>query len=200
MHFWLRVYNKPEWVQTYYKLPASVGGGEFRFRRPAYVVAPGSRIPEGEYQFVQGSPSLFTRQPELEYMSLSWALPQHALFETLAHRSGPGAVPDMGDMRPAYINAPPILRLLDFLRSAESAPVPKVSQRGTVLPLKYGSRSEAEQALVFGLVSAGWDFDQVVELFDREQPGHYAATPSPEAYLKSTYIKAVTLYLRLNGK
>ena len=40
------------------------------------------------------------------------------------------------------------LHLLDFLRSAESAPVPKVSQRGAVLPLKYGSRSEAEQGRV----------------------------------------------------
>jgi hypothetical protein len=84
-----------------------------------------------------------------------------------------------------------------YRRSAESAPIPKISQRGTVLPLKYGSRSGAEQALVFGLVSAGWDYEQVVTLFDWEQPGRYAAPQSPEAYLRSTYTKAVGLYLRL---
>jgi hypothetical protein len=53
---------------------------------------------------------------------------------------------------------------------------------------------------LYGLVSAGWEYPGVLQLFDQEQPGHYASTPNPDAYMENTYKKAVELYLHLKGR
>ena len=48
-HMWLRVLDVPSEAKCSYALPADIGQGEFRLHRNAYVVAPGSTLPEGKY-------------------------------------------------------------------------------------------------------------------------------------------------------
>lgn len=194
LHFWLKIPERPAWAQAYYKLPKHVGSGEFRCNKPAYVVAPGSTLPMGSYEFVQGSLEYFVNeQPVAEWVSFAWMLPPHALVPR-AKRSE-RAVQDLPTF--AYVAEPGVLRLFDVLRDAQPGqPITKVDFRsGDSLPSQYGSRSEAETGLVIGLVLAGWSWEQIAERFAQENPGHYAARRDPEVYLERVYDYVLGLVL-----
>ena len=77
-HFWLKATNVPMDIGSRYNLPSQIGAGDIRIHRNAYVVAPGSKLPEGEYKFIQGSIESFSAQPIIEWKDLIWLLPSYA--------------------------------------------------------------------------------------------------------------------------
>jgi hypothetical protein len=197
LHFWLRVLDVPATVQAYYKLPPSLGSGEFRLRHPAYVVAPGSVLPEGEYVFVQGGIAQFVEQPAVLWADLvPWLLPNF-------NNTRPVQV-SMDDPRLAgikYEPQPKIIALLESMKHPDKAGrVRKVSHyTGAPVDAWFASRSEAEMSLVTGLVCAGWSFEQVHTLFNEQRPAHYMSTPHRATYLRKTYDKAVSFVLSRKG-
>lgn len=200
LHLWLKVRNVPDHAQAYYKLDKSlVGSGELRVKFPAYVVAPPSVVEAGTYEFVQGSPALFHDQPILDWLSLDWVVPKKTLLmagvDTSADVGTDGLA--MLTRKVTRCDDPTVLQLLDDLRGSEE--VHRINYRtGERLLQCFSTRSEAEAALMTGLVMAGWSFDEATALFEREQPGHYATVPRKARYLQATYNKAVA-YVNRRG-
>lgn len=192
-HFWLRLVDKPQGAQAYYKLSQAVGDGEFRVNRPAYVVAPGSRIAEGEYKFVQGGIELFNDQPGVLWGDLLWLAP-HGMAQ--AGKAKTGAVSRRKVYEPpksyGYSSRPKVLALVDLIHKADpKGRVRRIDYRtGRPNDMQFDTRSEAEAALVTGLIMSGWSFDQVHELFEKEQLEHYSSVPRPDHYLTVTWNKS----------
>jgi len=195
-HFWLRVADVPSNAQSYYKLPKFIGGGEIRIHRPAYVVAPGSTLVEGQYVFYQGGIEFFLNQPLLHYEDLKWLLPDHAMY-------GSTGVPDEQNsvrFNFEHVDRPPILALFDYLQRGKGSKIPKVDYKtGERTGDVYHSRSEAEAGLVVGLVMAGWSFEEIELAFKLRKPGHYMEAPLRHNYLAGTYAKATRFVAGRSG-
>jgi hypothetical protein len=193
-HYWIRLTDKPNGAQAYYKLSQMVGGGEFRVNRPAYVVAPGSRTEKGEYTFVQGGIEYFCGQPGVSWTDLLWLAPT-GMAQAGKAQSGSVSRRKVSDPPAGLrrIAKPKVLALVDLIHGA--GPDGRVRRidyaTGRTRADYFDTRSEAEAALVTGLVLAGWSFDNIEELFEREQPEHYTSVPRPDYYLTTTYNKGV---------
>lgn len=193
-HFWLRMPTKPAGAQAYYKLSAAVGGGEFRVNKPAYVVAPGSVIPQGEYAFVQGGIDCFSEQPAVTWKDMLWLAPDRMMQAGDVRRE---VIKDAPLPKPAwarYRPEPTVLKLFEYMRHPDKQGRVQRIEYKTGAPLQgqfFDTRSEAEQATITGLAWAGWDYDQVRNLFDLERPGHYTQVPDQTRYLVTAYNKAV---------
>lgn len=191
-HFWLRLYDKPQGAQAYYKLSQAVGSGEFRVGRPAYVVAPCSVIAEGQYEFVQGGIEFFNDQPAVKWRDLLWLAPQ-GMAQAGRAKGGSVSRRKVSDPPKAVYNPrPKILALVDLIHSADArGRVRRIDYRtGRPNEKYFDTRSEAEAALVTGLIMSGWSFDQVQELFEREQFQHYGSVPRMDYYLTTTWNKS----------
>lgn len=193
-HFWLRVQGIPAWAKAYYRLNPDLGKGELRVHKPAYVVAPGSSIPEGEYRFARGGVRYFLGQPAIDFKDLAWLVSPGALEEpklrTYRRNEMTGDV-ELPTFR--FQPDPPILNLLHQLHvTPPGKPVPKVlGVTGAIVPDEYfPSRSEAEASLVVGLIYAGWGYDEIEELFFDENPPHFAEQANQDKYLENTYRSA----------
>jgi hypothetical protein len=191
-HFWMKVFDVPDDAQAYYKLPPEIGDGELRVRRPAYVLAPGSKLPEGEYEFIQGGIDAFAEiQPPVLWSSLQ------VLTRVKGDYQGKQGIKDISN-RPFRAN-PPAIRLFEALRFARTGQrIPMIDYRtGEILENKfYPSRSEAEFALVMHLVINGWSAEQIEERFSKEKPMHYITQPDRNKYLDNTYKNAVKILSR----
>lgn len=186
LHFWLKVFDVPDTAQAYYKLEQEhIGSGELRLKKPSYVLAPGSKIPEGEYEFSQGSCRyFFDSQPALSWSDIAWVLPTYK--QAVAVRAD-------APINRRYNPRPKVLRLMEILQVADSDDRIPFINFGTgelAADKYYGSRSEAEYALVLGLILAGWSFEQIEDIFEEHSPTHYAGRASPEGYLEATYKNA----------
>jgi len=198
LHFWVRI-DAPEWVQTFYKLPSEVGHGEFRFRRPAYVVGVGSAVESGKYEFIQGGIEEFVAQPLLPYDMFYKLLPHHAREQSnkLNYSGDTSQLTfESFGLHPVAKNPnPPVLNIIPLIHSSQYN-IPKISTyTGKVKAGKrYASRSEAEAGLVTGLIKYGWSFNDVLKLFTDERLPHFKSTPNPEKYLSATYLKCLGFY------
>lgn len=198
-HFWLRMSGIPSNAQAYYKLPQNVGGGELRVHRPAYVVGPHSIIKEGEYTFIQGSAEFFVQQPEIPWLWLSWLLPRERLMGSsvglgMRPTGKPLAPPKKFKFRPD----PHVLKILEQLRDGnDGGNVYKIDYRtGVESGDLFSSRSEAEFAVIMGLVMAGWTFNEIKEAFDDFSPGHYSDVVNPSGYLVRSYNNVIKILSR----
>ena len=117
------------------------GTGELRYGPGAYVVAPPSRIGTASYALLSGS---FERLPVL------------AVGDLLPLLSRPA---DAGHLASTSLMVP----RAEISRNTRAL----LRDGGST---QYTSRSEAEQAIVVGLVRAGYDFEDVVRALD-ENPG-----------------------------
>ena len=201
LHFYLRVLDLPNDAQAYYKLPRTVGGGEFRVHRPAYVVAPGSAIPEGEYKFIQGRPRFFVEQPAFHWEDLTWLTKK--VVKTGKERELV-ADPANSDLlalpyKPQRRDRPMVLKLFEVMRNtSDGERIPRLDYKtGQLIPDGYDTRSECEAAIVTGLLRSGWTFDEIVELFEDKRPGHYTRVPNKWRYLVSTYNSGVRYLSRI---
>jgi hypothetical protein len=194
-HFWFRVKNIPDWCKAYYRLNPEIGKGELRMKKPAYVLAPGSSIAEGDYRFVRGGAEFFMQQPVLDVKDLAWLLPAGTLDKPIQSGISYNKTTQLADLpKFKYVPNPPILNLLTFILSTPpSKGVPKIfGKTGAVIPGEYfPSRSEAEASLVVGLIYSGWSWDDIYDLFFRENPPHFAEQPNQDRYLENTYRSAV---------
>lgn len=173
LHVWLRCLDVPAGVNQYYKYNPSIGKGELRLRYSAYIVAPGSVLPEGEYIFEQGGIEAFLTEPVVEWTDLTWMLREKTLQKltqpgnTQSNKTGlvePATLP----IRLLYLPEPKAaLAIAEVLRTAERYKPVYVGER------KYENTSDAEAGLMMDLVLAGWDFDQIKILFDSVAPPHY---------------------------
>jgi hypothetical protein len=193
LHFWLRVPDVPDWVQSFYTLPDDIGGGEFRLHRKAYVVAPGSTLREGKYNFVQGGMECFTGQPVVEWKDLAWLLPSTYLGEKFF---GSNVL-----KLPVRLNYRPNPKCIYFLRTLKNAPksnpVNKIDLiTGEILKDCYDSRSEAEAAVVTSLILSGWTFEEIEKKFNDVKPGHYIEHANRQMYLISTYNNVIRYLTR----
>jgi hypothetical protein len=196
LHFWLRVGDVPKYTKVYYKLNPEVGGGEFRLRRPSYVVVPWSKLSAGRYEFEQGGIDFFIQQPLVSFHDLTWLLRPDALYDD---QDDPVALTsDEPDLGFTYYEKPSVLHLLEQLKAAHPGqPIQRIDYRtGRPLDLTFPSRSEAEQAVITGLVMAGWPYQAILELFESERPAHYMENPNRTKYLRSNYRSAVRYALR----
>lgn len=196
LHFWVRL-ERPDWVKVFYRLSPVVGDGEFRLRFPAYVVAPPSRVDVGAYTFLQGGIEQFGYQPLVKFFDIaSWLVKPDALVASESS-CDPLEVPAGVLFNPR----PKVLELFSYLVKAKpGVPVPRINySTGAVLSSAFRSRSEAEAALISGLVMSGWSYDKVKESFERESPGHYKDQPNQEKYLVTSYNNAVRYVTRLRN-
>lgn len=191
-HFWFRVASIPDHAQAYYKLIPRFGKGEFRVKAPAYVVAPYSKLNEGTYMFEQGGIEFFNLQPLLGWRDLLWLLPTHAFSPN--GNGGNGDI-QLNRLGLPYKPEPPILAMFEILRTTPPGePVQRVNwYNGNSRKGVYQSRSEAEMALVAGLIRAGWGYDQIERVFEEERPSHYMHTKYRYKYLQLTYTRALRL-------
>lgn len=170
-HFWLRLADAPADV-SYKLLSPEVGAGELRVSN-CYVLAPCSSIGEVRYRFEFGNPEAIA-----SLRSVSW----QDLLELL-----PGAAASAGG---AHLESLPVrllkrempsraVSLFSMLRDApKSEPVDGE---------RYATRSEAEAAIMALLILSGWQKSDISEVFDAEQPGHYADITQRSRYLDLTY-------------
>lgn len=197
LHFWLRIGNIPAWAKVFYRLDPRIGKGEFRLKFPAYVVAPPSSVKDGNYRFLQGSPTFFAIQPVVDFFDVvSWLVKPSALQD-----AGNSDTSIKTSPITSYNPRPGVMELVPYLRNARpGAYIPRIDYRTRkVRSDSFPSRSEAENALVVGLVLGGWSFDQVKKLFDDNHIGHYVDQPDPTRYLEKTYSSAVNYVKREGG-
>ena len=208
-HYWLRVLDVPPWVKAFYNLPEEIGRGEIRLHKKAYVLAPGSVLPEGSYRFVQGGIEEFVCQPIVKWSDLTWLLPKQShYFQDIVE-------PLHLAVRLIYRPNPAVLMLFDQPEikhtkfPGERISVPKINydtglpviweknpETGEVTYNNYRTRSEAEQAIIFNLILAGWSFFEIQAKFDEEKPGHYAEYRDKERYLIVSYNNAISEMMR----
>lgn len=191
LHFWLRVVDLPNDVQAYYKLSPQVGGGELRIRKPAYVVAPGSVIAEGKYEFTQGGVEYFRSQPGVSWGSLGWLIPDRSRSQRMKKAT---AIEIVEKMKLPYNPKPQVLKLLEHIKKPlPGGGIQRINYRtGEPYNGTFDTKSEAELALVTGLVMSGWNYDSIRNLFDTETPEHYINAPSKSRYFDLTFCKAAS--------
>jgi hypothetical protein len=189
-HFLLRATNVPMDIGAKYNFPTQIGAGDIRIHRNAYVVAPGSKLPEGQYTFIQGSIESFLAQPIIECKDLLWLLPETSFIKSPQYDGELYELP----VRLIYRPNPNALKQLYFLKNAEKHDsIPKIDYiTGEILDNHYPTRSEAEFGLIIDLILSGWTYEPIAEVFERELPCHYADEVNPEEYLVKSYNKAIT--------
>jgi DNA-binding MarR family transcriptional regulator len=173
VHAYIKIRGEPSNI-TYALLSPEVGKGELRVSN-CYVVAPCSVISNAWYRFEYGNPEKIAAMQAVRWQDLCELLPGKRLSEQisslpvrLVHREMPGRA----------------ARLFELLKDAEQGePV----SEGNI----YQSRSEAEAAIVALLALSGWDLSEISQVFEAEQPAHYAALKQREQYLERTYHKAL---------
>ena len=171
-HFYGRCSDVPAGF-NYGLLDNEVGPGEWRARH-SYVVAPCSQVNGHRYRFRIGSPEAVARLAPIRWRDLEWLIGtrQAVTFEL-------EALPVRLLRRPMADRTRELLQAL-------------ANTNGPTKPFgHYASRSEAEAAVIAGLILAGWTFEQVAELFDAVQPGHYAEHAHRDYYLARTYRKTL---------
>jgi len=160
---------------NYTHLNTSIGKGEFRAGRGAYVTAPCSEIDGTCYVFMQGNIETLTTQRVIEWQDLQWLLPDvlppppttEELPLKLQHR-----------LVPAHT-----LSLLEWCANAS---------KGEGIG-NFATRSEAEAAVVAQLLGCGWERDEVIASFERHEPKHYVEQGKRRTqYLSRTYNKVLT--------
>lgn len=114
------------------------GDGEFRYGRGAYVAAPNSTTPDGQYQLISGD---FRELPKIEARDI---LPILTINDPACKESGKNQNPNQKR---------PISRHALSLLSGEGID-------------HFPSRSEAEQAILSSLARCGLDFSEVLSLFE----------------------------------
>jgi len=176
-HAYLLTSGVPE-TFNYKRLNKDIGAGELRAGRGSYVVAPCSEVDGNCYIFTQGNIESLMTQQVVSWRELQWLLPDtiqaqpHTSSDatlridelplTLQHRT-----------MPTYTHS-----LLEWCVTA---------QKGTGIS-KYPTRSEAEAAVVTQLIGCGWKLSEVIRVFQKRQPAHYAEKgAAANRYLASTY-------------
>jgi len=153
-HYWLRVSSAPS--DFYYKhLSREIGDGELRVSR-SYVAVPCSAIGQKRYKFISGSPEALQSTRVITWQDLLKFVQPGAPgreFEALPVRLVRREMPAR-----AYL-------LLDLLRDAQpGAPIDK-----------YKSPSEAEAAVIAILILAGWQYEEIAEVFESAEPASFEA-------------------------
>ena len=172
-HYYFKASGVPAGL-TFARLAPEIGKGELRARH-CYVVAPASDIGGQWYRFLEGSPEAIGRLRPIRWRDVApWAL---------AHRQPQQADPlDCLPVRLAWRELPPATEWL--LRALRGAP------KGVPVGV-YPTRSEAEAGVCTTLGLCGWSFADVLALFNRERPGHFAEHARPREYLQRTFGKAL---------
>ena len=168
-------------------LARDVGAGELRFGAGAQVVAPPSTVEGRPYRLLEGD------LRALPVVTVEDVRPLLGTVEEPAPRVE--MTPTEGGRRvPALAWA----LLTGVGETAHTLTGVKEGMCNLAHPLtRYRTRSEADQAIVTSLVNAGFDFGEVLAIFDRHQEsGHYrdlAERKRSEAigYLRRCYEKAV---------
>ncbi|NLX11122.1 MAG: bifunctional DNA primase/polymerase [Chloroflexi bacterium] len=191
-HFYLLIADVPNDV-AYSRWHPDVGPGELRVGPGAQVVAPCSYVNGKYYKFTPGSkPEDLLRMRPLRWRDLlplvrpQQVKPLDALPIPFPHRELAswaiwllGVVADM----------PPEGRVARLQASLQG--VPRKNADGKTFVTWYASRSEAEQAIVLHAVWCGWDFAELIALFEEYQPGHYTARRDKEGYLHTCWQNAL---------
>jgi predicted transcriptional regulator len=172
-HFYLVSTGEPP-GGAYANLAPSIGTGELRYGRGAYVMAPCSTVNGRHYHFVASHPEALRRLR---------GIPWKALLPLIGTAAAPR--PQLDAPPVALRKAPAQDRALLLLRALAVTDGPRRPFMG------YVSRSEAEAAVVAMLILAGRDFAEIAATFARSKPGHYREHPKPEDYLARTYRHAL---------
>lgn len=148
-----------------------VGKGELRLSG-VYVVAPGSTVHGMPYRFVNGSPETYQSTPVIQWKEIAWLVPN--AMPTTNVTDVPVRLIRRYDLpERAYY-------LFNLLRGARAG---KPIDNG-----RYGSRSNAEAAIVTMAILAGWKFEEIQQLFDYQQPAKYVDKKQYGVkYLEITY-------------
>jgi hypothetical protein len=179
-HFYINMMGAPS-GESWRKLSQSIGSGEFRFGSGAYVVAPSSIVNGQRYSFVNSTdgPHDIASLRRVHFKDFARAFLSDAVARS--ERIHIKALPVQLIKRDLPTS---FYKLLGELNTAES---------GAIMG-KYASRSEAEFAVILSAIRAGWNFDEVAQLFDEWQPGHYADSKNPSRYLQTTWNNALSAF------
>ncbi len=191
-HFWLFVDEVPPGTNYYHWHP-DIGLGELRVGPGALLVAPCSMVNGKRYRFLPGTaPEDLLRMRRLRWRDL---LPLIKPKQSTPLDVLPVAFPrrDLADW------ARWLLAALRSTPPSETVKRPQTNLNGTwrrdaagnALVIEYASRSEAEQSVILHAVWCGWDFTEVMALFEQHQPGHYAAQHDKEGYLRRCWQHAL---------
>jgi len=173
-HYWIRVLDAPESV-SFRHLASDVGDGELRVSR-CYVAVPCSAIGDKRYKFISGSPESITRQRAIKWQDL------RALITSDAYEIFEFERPPVRCLRRALPAKAERLLTLLFV-APQSVQVTK----------DYKSRSEAEAAVVAMAILSGWTFEEIVNLFEHQQPGKYESERAwRKKYLAHTYKRVLS--------
>jgi len=177
-HFYLQLDDAPD--GAYQLLDGAIGPGEFRTGPGAYVVAPASEVGGRAYEWVRGAPEDVPRLAPVAFADCVWLVPG----KTDAPRQIALPYELEATARIRFEDVPP--KWTRLLAALATAPKGK--------PIAgYGSRSDAEQAVLLALVVSGRQEGEAHTLFEQYRPGHYAEIGSQagrRAYLQASYAKA----------
>jgi DNA-binding MarR family transcriptional regulator len=172
-HFYLNIANVPKEF-NWCRLSIGLCKGELRARN-SYVVAPCSQINGISYQWEKGGPEALRSQAVVEWEDLLWLLPEQPTDPLIKE------IP----VRLLYRDIPRKAKdLLETLRGVK---------KGQVVD-KYGSRSEAEAAVIAMLILAGRSYDDILRVFIERSPGkfHDAKGKDKQSYFDRTYHRALS--------
>lgn len=189
-HFYLAT-NAPDWY-TWGKFDPAMGTGELRANH-CYVLAPQSVLEAGLYQFVNGDPSWLAYAPFIEWRDLCELLPPQIdpqtgqKTETHKDIQAPSTFPIRLIKRDAPARVFQVFENLTGTQKGQAVPFD-----GQENSLCYPSRSEAEFANCVLLALAGWEFPDVLDLFQKKNVGKFAEKGKhAKTYLLKTYQNAL---------
>lgn len=201
-HIWLRCNNRPPEYDSFSPLLPIFGIGEVRYGPGSQTLAPPSiaysKRGQCERAYIFEAPysiDAFETMEAIDWDSVIAPLfdPNHPHWEyQVQPENQPTSISSTSlnlIERLPYQPAPALVYdLISILQTA--APGCAIAHpRGTREP--YASRSEAEEAIITILILCGWSYDQIADLFEMYQPGHYREHPCQDSYLARSYRNAV---------
>lgn len=191
-HAWVRVGSIPQGLLAKYALAPDYAPGDVRLGQGVYVLAPPSIVNGNRYRFERRN------RPErlLKGRAMTWAE-----LSRFIEYVGPAI--QIAELPVSFEYDPAIPQWIDYTLDVLAGWTrPGAFERrvfdkktGDVIQrITYASRTEAEQAVITGLIARGWTLGQAGELFEERQPGHYAGIKSPAArlrYFETSYSSAV---------
>lgn len=126
-------------------------------------------------------------QPFIEWQDLTWLIPD---IENKCYHEDILLNPPVRLIRRS---SSPKLILFEQLRNARKGESIAWVDKVTGEIREYSSRSGAEAAIITELILMGWDFDEILNLFEQMKPNHYVEHTNPNEYLRITYNNAVKM-------
>lgn len=193
-HLYARIKDLPAGLQSKFELAPDYGPGDVRVGLGSFVVAPPSKVNGNRYRFERRN----TPEKVISGRALTWE--GLARFLRDGGRVLYAPVTELPVSFPYNPEIPQWIAYgLKLLAGWHKPSGPERAGLRVTLPAtgekrEYSSRSEAEQAFITGLIGRGWGFDQIHDLFEDTQPGHYAELKTPRRrgeYLETSYNNAI---------